>query len=77
MTDKDRREIVQLRWTGLGYGRIARQLGIPLSTVKSFCLRNNVPSKARGQVCLQCGHVIELKIDSSSFQTYMICLSER
>ena len=21
MTDKDRREIVQLRWTGLGYGR--------------------------------------------------------
>ena len=60
MTDKDRREITQLRETGMGYGRISRQLGIPLSTVKSYCIRNNVLSKARGQVCLQCGHAIEL-----------------
>ena len=48
MTDKDRREITQLREAGRGYGWISRQLGIPLSTVKSYCIRNNVPSKARG-----------------------------
>ena len=51
MTDKDRREITRMRGAGMGYGRISRQLGIPLSTVKSYCIRNNVPSKARGQVC--------------------------
>ena len=28
MTDKDRKVIVQLRGNGLGYGRIARLLGI-------------------------------------------------
>lgn len=49
MTDKDRREITQLRGGGMGYGRISRQLCIPLSTVKSYCIRNNVPSKARGR----------------------------
>ena len=42
MTDKDRREIAQLRGAGMGDGRIARQLGIPLSTAKSYCLRNSV-----------------------------------
>lgn len=59
MTDNVKKEITQLRSSGIGYGRISRQLGIPLSTVKSYCIRNNVPSKARGQVCLQCGHAIE------------------
>ena len=49
MTDNVKKEITQLRISGMGYGRIFRQLGIPLSTVKSYCIRNNVPSKARGQ----------------------------
>ena len=55
MTDKDRREIAQLRGVGMGYGRIARQLGIPLSTVKSYCLRNNVASGGERRVCIHCG----------------------
>ncbi len=63
MTDNVKKEITQLRNSGLGYGRISRQLGIPLSTVKSYCIRNNVPAKARGQVCLQCGHMIEHRQD--------------
>ena len=49
MTDNVKKEITQLRISGMGYGRISHQLGIPLSTVKSYCIRNNVPSKARGQ----------------------------
>jgi len=49
MTDKDRKVIVQLRENGLGYGRIARLLGIPLSTVKSYCRRNNLLGRAGGR----------------------------
>ena len=48
MTDKDRRDITQMRGAGVGYGRISRQLGIPLSTVKSYCRRNNIPGKGAG-----------------------------
>ena len=59
MTDKDRREITQMRGGGMGYGRIARLLGIPLSTVKSYCRRNNLLGRAGGEVCMQCGNHLE------------------
>jgi len=49
MTDKDKREITQMRRGGMGYGRIARLLGIPLSTVKSYCRRNNLLGRAGGR----------------------------
>lgn len=55
MTDMEKREIAQLRGLGVGYGKISRQLDIPLSTVKSYCLRNNVASGARKSVCMACG----------------------
>ncbi|MBO6204268.1 MAG: RNA polymerase subunit sigma-70 [Selenomonas sp.] len=55
MTDMEKREIAQLRGLGMGYGKISRQLDIPLSTVKSYCLRNNVVSGARKSVCMACG----------------------
>ena len=48
MTDKDRREITQMRGGGMDYGRIARLLGIPLSKVKSYCRRNNLLGRAGG-----------------------------
>ena len=49
MTDNVKKEIVQLRRSGVGYGRISRQLGIPLSTVKSYCRRNNLLGRAGGR----------------------------
>ena len=55
MTDRERREIVKLRGAGRGYGSISRLLDIPLSTVKSYCIRNNVESGGRGCVCIECG----------------------
>lgn len=42
MTDYQKTQIMKLRAEGLGYGRIAQQLGISLNTVKSYCRRNNV-----------------------------------
>ena len=59
MTDSIKNEIVQLRRSGVGYGRISRQLGIPLSTVKSYCRRHNVVGGVKGTVCMQCGHHLE------------------
>ena len=59
MTDSVKNEIVQLRRSGMGYGRISRQLGIPLSTLKSYCRRNNLLGRAGGKVCMQCGHPLE------------------
>jgi len=51
MTDKCRREIVKLREAGMGYGRISRLLDIPLSTVKSYCIRKKC-SKRRQRMCM-------------------------
>ena len=59
MTDMEKREIAQLRGMGMGYGKISHQLDIPLSTVKSYCLRNNVVSGARKSVCMACGRPLD------------------
>ena len=58
MTDMEKREIAQLRGLGVSYGKISRQLDIPLSTVKSYCLRNNVASGDERRVCMQCGRPV-------------------
>ena len=42
MNDKERLQIVKMRAAGKGYGTIARKLGIPLSTVASFCRRRRI-----------------------------------
>lgn len=42
MNDKERLQIVKMRAAGKGYGTIAKKLGIPLSTVSSFCRRRRI-----------------------------------
>lgn len=59
MTEMEKSEIAQMRSLGMGYGKISRQLDIPLNTVKSYCRRNNVPSGTGGRVCMECGRPLE------------------
>lgn len=40
MTETQKEEIISLRKSGVGYGKIAQTLGVPINTVKSFCRRN-------------------------------------
>lgn len=39
MTNEQRALVCTFRRAGLGYGAIARKMGIPVNTVKSFCRR--------------------------------------
>ena len=42
MTENQKTQIAKLRAAGLGYGKIAQQLGMSLNTVKSYCRRKGV-----------------------------------
>ena len=52
------------RIDGVGFGTIAKALGLPLSTVKSYCRRHDVVPKTgidtvnQMRVCLHCGKAI-------------------
>ncbi len=60
MTDKQKEEIRNLRENGLGYKKIAAQLGITENAVKSFCHRNNLAGRKKPQIpkCKCCGNPI-------------------
>ena len=62
MTDTEKTRIEEMRKEGLGYGRIAKVLGLSDNTVKSYCRRNNLKRAAAPQekiveegVCRCCG----------------------
>lgn len=65
MTVEQKEQILKLRSKGLGYVRIAREMGISENTIKSFCRRNAklesenaahlVSSHLPKHFCLQCG----------------------
>ena len=59
MTDQRKERIIFLRNQGKGYGSIASELGIPESTVKSFCRRNDssasIAPAQSGDACGHCG----------------------
>ena len=60
MTENQRMLVSTLRQGGLGYGTIARKVGVPLNTVKSFLRRRAVtPSQEKPEAgahfCLCCG----------------------
>ncbi len=42
MTDKEKETVRLLRQDGAGYGTIAREIGISVETVKSFCRRHRL-----------------------------------
>ena len=65
MTDTERKHTTYLRENGAGYGSIAVQLGVSISTIKTFCRRNNLQrkdvedfKKGQGKYCRHCGHDI-------------------
>lgn len=68
MTDAQRIEIGNLRDAGLGYKKIAEQMGLSENTVKTYCRRHGLGgNKSQGikvvagkkHVCLCCGVKVE------------------
>lgn len=56
MNQYDKEHIVQLRKEGLGYKRIANELGISVNTIKSYCRANQLTSEHLTHLtCKQCG----------------------
>ena len=53
MTDKEKREIIELRNSGLGYGEIAKKLNVSRSTISTFFNRQ-IDTKITN-VCKECG----------------------
>ena len=61
MTDKQREKIKSMRERFCSYAEIADELCLPLSSVKSFCLRNNLNTETLikdAKVCKHCGKPI-------------------
>lgn len=46
MTEHQKMQIIKLRVSGNGYGKIAKTLGISLNTIKSFCRRHDINGNA-------------------------------
>ena len=67
MTNEQRMIVSSLRAEGMGYGAIARKVGISENTVKSFCRRNaqqtemaqSAVSNTAEHKCLCCGVPVE------------------
>lgn len=59
MTDHERSMIVALQQRGLGYKKIASELGLSVNTVKTFCRRRSAAVADGKSRCLQCGMVVE------------------
>ncbi|KIR03816.1 Zinc-finger protein [Lachnospiraceae bacterium TWA4] len=55
MTENQKEQILLLRAKGLGYIKIANEIGISENTVKSFCRRNQQRVKRRENCCEHCG----------------------
>ena len=72
MTTEQKLLIEQYRQSGMKYSAIARTVGLPETTVKSYCYRNPISAqvpKSTGPVCPQCGK----PITSSKFRPRRFC----
>ena len=67
MTTVQKNEGIRMRKSGLGYTKIAEELGISKNTVKSFCRRNRLAGEAAAvasadtqevKYCLHCGRQV-------------------
>lgn len=70
MTIDEKNRIIQMRKDGLGYGKIALELGISRNTIKSFCQRNELTGAVSAmpeitvtdaldeKPCLNCGQPV-------------------
>lgn len=50
MTENQKTRIAGLRAKGMGYGKIAQELGVPVNTIKSYCRRNSLGGNASVEV---------------------------
>ena len=44
MSHAQKQMIEELRRKGMGYGAVAKQMNLPLNTIKTFCRRHNIAS---------------------------------
>ena len=58
MTKKEKQDIAAMRTKGVSYTQIAAALRLPISTVKSYCVRNKLASQEPQNSCLQCGNAM-------------------
>lgn len=62
MNNQQKQAITQLRKQGLGYKKIAQELGLNLNSVKSYCRNNQLTTKAISpEVCRHCQGVLSQK----------------
>lgn len=47
MTDAQKRMIAKMRGLGAGYTEVAKQLDLPVGTIKTYCRRNNLTGDRR------------------------------
>lgn len=64
MNDVMKTQITQMRTNGMSFGMMSLSLGLPASTIKSFCRRNGIeaqePADKEGKtLCECCGKLIE------------------
>lgn len=64
MTDIERSQITGMRTRGMSYGQIGKSLGIPTSTIKTYCKRAGIIPQGQQEAplesaCLCCGKLIE------------------
>ena len=71
MTQEERVRVHELRQSGMSYANIAKDTGLSLNTIKSFCLRNGMTSskKEEGPRCLNCGK----QLRKSQFKPRKFC----
>ena len=71
MTQEERVRVHELRQNGVSYANIAKDTGLSLNTIKSFCLRNGMTTgkKEAGPQCLNCGKHLR----KSSFKPRKFC----
>lgn len=62
MTDMEKRTILTMRKNGKSYATIAKELSIPVGTIKTICSREkNTDTKTNtGVLCLTCGAPIQM-----------------
>lgn len=62
MTNEQRARIITMRQGGIGYIKIAQELGLSENTVKSYCRRQKsvVTTKEETTRCAECGNLIDV-----------------
>lgn len=60
MTDNQKKQIKALRQSGLGYKKVAQEVGVSVDSVKSYCRNNGLTGVAATQttnkaICRECG----------------------